>query len=277
MIIGISGKKGVGKDLVGSIIQYLTLPNHDQTDFDTFLKVYAEEEWDSPFIIKKFADSLKDMVCMLLSCTREQLEDHYFKNQVLGDEWTKYKLEWGEYHFFSRSDSPEWKEETFSDKKTAEYYRDEILSDEAVNVRLTEVNMTPRELLQLLGTECGREILHPNIWVNALMSGYTSTDTVNLDGMPVDIYPNWIITDCRFPNEKKAIEDTDGGIVIRVNRRQQFLVPGVSYSTEGNHIIQHASETALDDAEFDYVIDNNGSMKELYNNVEKILQKEMII
>ena len=30
-------------------------------------------------------------------------------------------------------------------------------------------------------------------------------------------YPNWIITDCRFPNEAKAIKDRDG-ISIRVNR-----------------------------------------------------------
>ena len=29
--------------------------------------------------IKKFADKLKDIVCLLIGCTREQLEDQEFK------------------------------------------------------------------------------------------------------------------------------------------------------------------------------------------------------
>ena len=36
------------------------------------------------------------------------------------------------------------------------------------------VKLTPRKLLQLLGTDCGRDIIHPNIWVNALFADYVS-------------------------------------------------------------------------------------------------------
>jgi hypothetical protein len=32
--------------------------------------------------------------------------------------------------------------------------------------------LTPRRMLQLLGTDCGRNIIHPNIWVNATMVDY---------------------------------------------------------------------------------------------------------
>ena len=39
------------------------------------------------------------------------------------------------------------------------------------NIYKTET-LTPRKILQLLGTECGREIIHPNIWVNALFTDY---------------------------------------------------------------------------------------------------------
>ena len=36
-----------------------------------------------------------------------------------------------------------------------------------------------RELLQILGTDCGRNIIHPNCWVNALFSNYPSDKIIN--------------------------------------------------------------------------------------------------
>jgi hypothetical protein len=74
---------------------------------------------------------------------------------------------------------------------------------------------------------------------------------------------NWIITDLRFPNELEAIKKRNG-LTIRINR------PGLE---ENNHI----SETALDNADFDYVIDNNTSLKALINSVYYILKKENLI
>ena len=35
------------------------------------------------------------------------------------------------------------------------------------------------------------------------------------------MYPNWIITDVRFPNEADAIKGR-GGIIIRVNRKHGY-------------------------------------------------------
>ena len=106
--------------------------------------------------------------------------------------------------------------------------------------------LTPRKILQLLGTEAGREIIHPNIWVNSLFADYT-TDS------------NWIITDVRFPNEAQAIKDR-GGIVIRVER------PGGESHCGG----AHASETALDDYDFDIVINNDGTIDELIDKVKQL-------
>jgi len=40
---------------------------------------------------------------------------------------------------------------------------------------------------------------------------------------------------------------------------------------------KHPSETALDTATFDYIIDNNGTIEELIIKVKKILIKERII
>jgi hypothetical protein len=106
--------------------------------------------------------------------------------------------------------------------------------------------LTPRKILQLLGTEAGREIIHPNIWVNSLFADYT-TDS------------NWIITDVRFPNEAQAIKDR-GGIVLRIER------PGGESHCGG----AHASETALDDYDFDIVINNDGTIEELIDKVKQL-------
>lgn len=75
-------------------------------------------------------------------------------------------------------------------------------------------------------------------------------------------YPNWIITDMRFPNELKAVKNKNG-ITIRVNRVNLI---------ENNH----PSETSLDSATFDYVIDNNGTIEELIQKVRIILQREKL-
>ena len=88
-------------------------------------------------------------------------------------------------------------------------------------------------------------------------------------------YPNWIITDLRFPNEAKAVEKR-GGITIRVNR---------PYTTTGGNGIPatfsqtqfHPSETALDNHKFDYVIDNDDSLSDLVDKVREILIKEKVI
>ena len=237
MVIGVSGKAGSGKNLVGDIIQYLT--SNDGQQKGTFEE--CEEYgfvYDTTFQLKSFADKLKDIVCMLINCTREQLEDREFKESFLGEEWNK----------FVSVDFPEM---------TGEDIRD----SDSISVTTTYERLTPRRLLQLLGTECGRNIIHPNIWVNALMSEYKTceykclkagTDYCGDNKYDCTEVPNWIITDMR------------GGITIRINR------PGL---IENNHL----SETSLDNAEFDYVIDNNGTIEELIEKVKEILIKENII
>jgi len=83
--------------------------------------------------------------------------------------------------------------------------------------------------------------------------------------------PNWIFTDMRFPNELEAIKSR-GGITIRVNRTFMH-----NESTRPIGFIEHESETSLDDAEFHYVIDNNGSLDNLIGKVQAILELEEII
>ena len=133
-----------------------------------------------------------------------------------------------------------------------------------------EWEMTYREFLQKLGTEAMRDGLHTNVWVNALFADYIRNDDKliriteeNLEEWQEGDYPNWIITDMRFPNEMKAVAEREG-VTIRVVR------PG---TVVGNH----PSEVALDDAKFDYEILNDGSIEVLVQKVREILTKENII
>ena len=120
--------------------------------------------------------------------------------------------------------------------------------------------MTYRDLLQRLGTEAMRNGLHENVWVNALFADYH----FNIE--EDDQMPNWLITDCRFPNELEAVK-AHKGITIKVIRD--------SGNTVGT---THASETALDDyTEWDYVVDNNGSIEDLKTQVFSILEKESLL
>lgn len=102
-----------------------------------------------------------------------------------------------------------------------------------------------RGTLQRLGTEVGRNILGGNIWVDATMNA-------------LDVERDYVITDCRFPNEAQAINRA-GGLVVRVQR------PGNGPAND------HPSETALDDYQFDGVINNDGTLEDLATRVEDFL------
>jgi len=121
-----------------------------------------------------------------------------------------------------------------------------------------EWGMTYREFLQRLGTEAMRVGLHENVWVNALFSNYKSTEVKDR----YFNWPNWIITDCRFPNELDSVIYRSG-YTIKVVR------------DSGNTIgTTHPSETALDGyTDWTFVIDNNGTIEELKEQVKQILQK----
>lgn len=120
------------------------------------------------------------------------------------------------------------------------------------------IPMSVREFLQKLGTEGIRNGVHTNAWVNSLFAEFIPT----MEDDKV-VIPQWIITDCRFPNEAQAIKD-NGGIVIRVER-------------ETDVISDHPSETGLDSWDFDYVIMNNFDLEELQYKVKEFLKEYNLI
>lgn len=233
MIIGINGYSGSGKDTIGKIIQYLTCTIKFPKDLSIEERLLGVPDCSGhlvPWEIKKFAGKLKQIASILTGIPQDKFEDQEFKKTFLGAEWATLKPYNSE----------------------AKWIFDNELYDDP---------MTVREFLQKLGTDGLRKGLHTNVWVNALMADYKK---IEYGDDEQGEYPNWVITDTRFPNEAKAIKER-GGIIIRVDR------PGVKA------INSHPSEIGLDDWKFDHKIWNGSDLTALTFTMQVILQDYGII
>jgi hypothetical protein len=110
---------------------------------------------------------------------------------------------------------------------------------------LKDASIDVRPLMQRLGTEVGREMFGENFWVE------TALDRIP-DGSKV------VFSDVRYSNEANAVKEL-GGKIYRISR------DGVGPANE------HASETALNDYDFDDRIDNSGTVEELYGQIDKVI------
>jgi hypothetical protein len=142
--------------------------------------------------------------------------------------------------------------------------------------RLDMPNLTPRWVLQYWGTDVVRKKFHNDMWIAGLEN--------RLENATDDI----VITDCRFPNELKAIRKA-GGICISVSRgpKPEWYDAAVSFNAGHKRnmtwalskgILQdqniHASEYSWVGSNFDAILDNNGTPAELYEYVETMLRSQ---
>ena len=104
-----------------------------------------------------------------------------------------------------------------------------------------------RQLARTLGTEWGRNLIHPDIWTRIVEQKIIHAET------PI------CIDDLRFPNELELLRRHDFALVK--------LVRDVSRFDDDSH----PSDVALRDFDsWDHVIENNGSVKELCLKVQDI-------
>jgi hypothetical protein len=128
--------------------------------------------------------------------------------------------------------------------------KEDRLWRETIDINISKLlgySFTPRDAMIKVGTDFGRNMIHPNIWIESLFNRYNNQSNI-------------LITDLRFVNEYNEIKKK-GGIVIRINRP----------NTSNNHN-NHTSECELDNYIFDYIIDNNGTIEELKEKVINIIK-----
>ena len=110
---------------------------------------------------------------------------------------------------------------------------------------------SPRELYQLLGTDVARSI-DKRVWIkNAEMF--------------VRKHPGFsvVITDVRFSNEAEWIR-SKGGVVIYLDSKTRGIT---------NHT-GHSSENGLNGDDIDLVIENDGTINQLYEKIENLRRPE---
>lgn len=126
------------------------------------------------------------------------------------------------------------------------------LTDEHLYGKLKDVpcemlgGKAPRWAMQSLGTEWGRQMIHPDLWVLIWKAG-----------LPNGPCPGVVAEDVRFANERLEIKRL-GGIIVQVHR------PGLEVEGE------HASEA--NDIVSDHIIINDKGIADLQRRVDWLLK-----
>jgi len=129
-------------------------------------------------------------------------------------------------------------------------------------------DFSPRLALQLMGTEAGRNVFHPDLWVHTV-----------LRRCELAPWNNYVIADVRFPNEINAIKES-GGTVVRVRRGDEpkwFALARDCNLSSNLDVMRnaypevHYSEWAWIGSHYDVVMDNNCTLDELKVRVDNLL------
>lgn len=278
MLIAISGKMGSGKD---TCADYIIEKLH------SIHSVKAEKI--------KFANKVKQIVCLLIGCTMKELDDQDFKNKELPEIWDRYivHIEGEDVSNIAYIIENKCEIVQLSDN----HLKAECLNIDTANliantikgtfikefqVEVVVEKLTPRKLLQLVGTEGSRKLIHNNIWIYATLNDYFNSlfevgrglrDFYNLDERTLASRKNQVISDLRFVNEKKSVEEL-GGVTIRINSKDakvntKLTRPRVTPADK------HLSETDLDLEVFDYHIENDGTIEEFHKKMDLMLEMIM--
>ena len=113
-----------------------------------------------------------------------------------------------------------------------------------------------RRLLQVLGTELGRELHGPNVWVNKVFDAIGRLDEDQ----------RIVISDVRFQNEADAIR-SHGGRIVRLNRS----------TPSSDDVMAHRSEVESAGLKPDAVIPNHGSLAELHGRLDRLVTRSLAL
>ena len=124
-----------------------------------------------------------------------------------------------------------------------DFKENELVPDYLRPYCLNAEKPTFRAFLQHFGSEVMRGV-NDDIWIDCTLSNCEE---------------NVIVSDCRFPNEAKAVK-ARGGIVIKVVR------------PDAQAKDSHQSETQIDEIEPDYTIWNDTTLENLVANVDSLVR-----
>lgn len=107
-----------------------------------------------------------------------------------------------------------------------------------------------RRWLQVLGTEVGRQLIDEDVWVKAARK--------KISNLQLAGHYDVVITGIRYPNELQMLKD-DGNVSAFIRR------PGFAGDA-------HSSEQSLKAEDFNFIIDNHGTLEDLRENVDGFIE-----
>ena len=114
---------------------------------------------------------------------------------------------------------------------------------------------TPRHAMQTLGTEWGRQLIHPSLWVHIWKGRVTQQ---------LALGHRVVCDDCRYENEGLMVRSFQMAEVWRVKRNSEIDWPEDT---------KHSSEKGFNLIQVDRVFMNYARLEDLYNNVDEALRK----
>lgn len=281
MIIGIGGDKQSGKNTVAKILQYFTLPKDlrsisvDEWVHELSYHPAVSDNISTYLEIKKYGDRLNECVSLIMGLPLNQLESSglNYKKKLLPACWNVWVLEAPEYDMDNSIHMT--KSEALI---VANYLK---LPRGAYTIEKT--SLTVADYLQLM-RDAGRDMIHPNIWVNTLFEDYTPASVTNIANVSsttkgiknitkIPSWPSWVIPDVRCLNEADAIKNGIPGHPPAENDFR-FLIK-VERDVKQGPDDSPAPEFELDDyPDWDYVIENNDNLDYLTFEVHRMLKSK---
>lgn len=134
--------------------------------------------------------------------------------------------------------------------------------------KILNKDTTPRMMLQMIGTEFGRNMLGENIWIESLKKRSENK--------------NVVISDVRFVNEAIDIKSS-GGVLIRIKRGEDPLylneINTINFNSQNElkefmkekYPMVHEANYMIGLLKPDFVITNDETLDDLNKNIDSVL------
>lgn len=121
---------------------------------------------------------------------------------------------------------------------------DEHLYGDLKEVTDIRFGCSPRQALQTLGTEWGRDCIGEDLWIDIAKQKMLNAESI-------------VISDVRFDNEARAIRDM-GGVVVEIIR------------DDAQSVNAHSSEQGIEKELISMTLENNSSKRDFLNIVHYV-------
>lgn len=244
VIIGLHGGAGVGKDIFAKFTgEWLATQPH-LTFYQTS---FAEPVYELAAVIfgvtpEFLGERRKKQLANWFTVTQEQLER-------ARDLWNSWSLD----EIIDFSDVwPKFEKLMLEDRKAIHFTQEEVESP------LYNIYVSPRQILQWVGTELGRKMVRTSVWID-LLKTRIKRNSASLT----------IVTDIRFDDEALVIHEYPGmsnSLVIQIDS------PASPHLIKSNHVSENGVSKHFIDK---YFVNKFEGLEAMFQDVNEFLNKEI--